>query len=85
MIVVNLKSPITFRVIIGEKACAFSTKCFRAANVSSDDTRDGYTRTVYNVTDITIDSDTCPWYTFEKPKHVTVLDSHVISVQQEGV
>lgn len=79
---VNLKTAITFRVVLHDKPCAFTTKTFRGKRsgrhvVTIPSPTD---RVSYQVQEIAIDS-TLPWLTVDVG--IDVLWSNVLSVQRE--
>jgi hypothetical protein len=83
--ILNLKSAITFRVVIQDKVCSFTTNVFRGKNVGRGNIPDPKDHVPYDVYDILLDSSSTssPWYTLDKPATITVLWSNVKSVQLE--
>jgi len=80
---INLKAAITFRVILHDKATAFTTKTFRGERsgrhvVTIPEAGD---RVAFRVAEIAIDSQ-YPWLPVNLG--VDVLWSNVLSVQRDG-
>jgi len=81
--VINLKSAITFRVPIGTRNCAFSTKTFRGIQLSLSKAKpDPKEQIRFRVTDIVIDS-ADPWFVLQEPVVLEIIWSNVLSVQHE--
>lgn len=86
MIVVNLKTAITFRLEldtrpVDNRAVAFTTKTFRAVK-APDRIPEPKDQVSFDVTAIVLDSSS-PWYTIDKPIRCAILWSNVLSVQYE--
>ena len=86
MIVVNLKSAVTFRVDLkvreGHVVVAWSTKTFRAEKGPST-IPEPKQHVAFDVTEIALDSRDTPWYHLNPPIRMSVLWSNVLSVQHE--
>jgi len=81
---INLKAAITFRVMIGDRPTAFTTRTFRGERrgrhvVTIPEAGD---RVAYQVAEIAIDSQ-YPWLPVNDVG-VDVLWSNVLSVQRDG-
>jgi hypothetical protein len=81
---INLKTAITFRVLLGEeeREVAFSTKTFRAKRCTYGKIPEPKDHVPFEVAAITIDAKE-PWFDLPKPALVTVIWSNVLSVQYD--
>ena len=58
--IVNLKSALTFRVVIEDRECAFTTKTFRGKNIGRGNIPESREHVPYDVYAIVVES-THPW------------------------
>jgi hypothetical protein len=80
---VNLKTAITFRLVLHGKPAAFTTRAFRGERLQTRTVPEPREEMPYRVHEIAIDSNTMPWLDLQPTVTVRVLWSNVLSVQPE--
>jgi hypothetical protein len=80
---VNLKTAITFRLMLHGKPAAFTTRTFRGQRAYRVNVPESKDLVKYAVYDIALDSESLPWLSLDPQVNVSVLWSNVLAVQAE--